>query len=291
MNKSKNRNELDQFLEAADELMENIKNDEYVKELRARAGIVRSDLTYVDAEGRTKLDVDMLVKLQTVLIPVLANTFQKIQIPRIESSDPKLDFWADNIVLCGYDILPDNIKFHIERDSEISIRELDSKGSHTRLVVHLDQLRTEVKNVEFYFKRKTFPSLSDSGLVTLRIPENGAHLSIYFTIEERPGENHPRLEEGYADFTIRKMDIEFDKSTLKHDVLIPMFTGLLKSSIRSRIEKTVETKITSALQQLGERLTLALAELNSKPVLGNVLDTIKTSVPAQVFQQRREKLE
>jgi len=87
------------------------------------------------------------------------------------------------------------------------------------------------------------------------------------------------------------MDIEFDKSTLKHDVLIPMFTGLLKSSIRSRIEKTVETKITSALQQLGERLTLALAELNSKPVLGNVLDTIKTSVPAQVFQQRREKLE
>jgi len=264
VNKSKDRNELDQFLEAANELIENIKNDEYVKELRARAGIVRSDLTFVDSEGRTKIDVDMLVKLQTVLIPVLANTFQKIHIPRIENSDPKLDFWADNIVLCGYDILPDNIKFHVERDTEVSIREFDTRGSHTRLVIHLDKLRTEVRNIEFYFKRKSFPALSDSGLVTFRIPENGAHLAIYFTIEDRPGESHPRLEEGYADFTIRKMDIEFDKSTLKHDVLIPMFTGLIKPIIKAKIEKAVETNLTNALKQLGDRLTLALGELDPR---------------------------
>jgi hypothetical protein len=291
MNKSKERNELDLFLESANELIENIKNDEYVKELRARAGIVRSDLTYLDSEGRTKLDVDMLVKLQTVLIPVLAETFTKIQIPRIESSDSKLDYWADNIVLCGYDILPDNVKFHVERDTELSIRELDTKGSHTRLVIHLDKLRTEVKNIEFYFKRKTFPALSDSGLVTFRIPENGAHLAIYFTVEDRPGETHPRLEEGYADFTIRKMDIEFDKSTLKHDMLIPMFTSLMKPTLKSKIEKAVETKLTSALKQLGDRLTLALGELNRQPVFGSMKDTIKSSAPHQVFQQRREKLE
>jgi len=291
MNKSKNRNELDQFLEAANELIENIKNDEYVKELRARAGIVRSDLTYVDSEGRTKIDVDMLVKLQTVLIPVLADTFQKIHIPRIENSDPKLDFWVDNIVLCGYDILPDNIKFHVERDTELSIREFDTRGSHTRLVIHLDKLRTEVKNIQFYFKRKTFPALSDSGLVTFRIPENGAHLGIYFTIEDRPGESHPRLTEGYADFTIRKMDIEFDKSTLKHDVLIPMATGLMKPIVKSKIERAVENNLTNALKQLGDRLTLALGELNRQTVFGTMRDTIKTSVPAQVFQQRREKLE
>jgi hypothetical protein len=233
----------------------------------------------------------MLVKLQTVLIPVLADTFQKIHIPRIESSDPKLDFWVDNIVLCGYDILPDNIKFHVERDTELSIREFDTRGSHTRLVIHLDKLRTEVKNIQFYFKRKSFPALSDSGLVTFRIPENGAHLGIYFTIEDRPGESHPRLTEGYADFTIRKMDIEFDKSTLKHDVLIPMATGLMKPIVKSKIEKAVETNLTNALKQLGDRLTLALGELNRQTVFGTMRDTIKTSVPAQVFQQRREKLE
>jgi len=233
----------------------------------------------------------MLVKLQAVLIPVLAENFQKIHIPRIENSDPKMDFWLDNIVLCGYDILPDNVKFHVERDTEVSIREFDTKGSHTRLVVHLDKLRTEVKNIEFYFKKKSFPSLSDSGIVTIRIPENGAHLSVYFTIEDRPGETHPRLTEGYADFSIQKLDIEFDKSTLKHDVLLPMVTGLGKPVIKSRIEKAVETNITNAMKQLGDRLTLALGELNRQSVIGNVRDSIKTSIPAQVFQQRREKLE
>jgi hypothetical protein len=291
IDKSKDRQEVDQFLEISNQLIENIKNDEYVKELRARAGIVRSDLTYVDSEGKSKIDIDMLVKLQSVLMPVLADTLTKIQIPRIESSDKRLDFWVDNIVLCGYDIFPDNFKFHIERDSELSFRDIESKGSQTRLVIHLDRLRTEIKNIEFYFKRKTFPALSDSGLVTIRIPENGAHLAIYFTIEERPGEFKPILTEGYADFTIRKMEIEFDKSTLKHDVLLPIGKTVMKPVIKSKIEKAVETNLSNALKQLGERLTQALGELNRPIFSTSVKDTIKTSEPAQVAARRREKLE
>jgi len=293
VNRSKDRREVDNFITIGNQLMENIKNDQYVKELRSRAGIVRSDLTFTDTEGRTKIDVDMLVKLQHVLMPVLAETFKKIQIPRIENSDKRLDWWVDNIVLCGYDIFPDNIKFHVERDSELSIREIEPKGSHTRLVMHLDKLRTEIKNIEFYFKRKTFPALSDSGLVTVRIPENGAHLGIFFTIEDRPGEKHPRLTEGYADFNIHKMDIEFDKSTLKHDVLLPFGTSVMKPIIRSKIEKAVETNLTSILQQLGDRMTLALGEIN-RPVFGNmgsVKETIKSSEPAQVLAQRKSVLE
>jgi len=292
VDRSKDRSEVDNFIAIANQLIENIKNDEYVKELLTSAGIVRSDLTYTDTEGRTKIDVDMLVKLQHVLIPVLAETFKKIQIPRIENSDKRLDFWVDNIVLCGYDIFPDNIKFHIERDSELSIRETEPKGSHTRLIMHLDKLRTEIKNIEFYFKRKTFPSLSDSGVVTFRIPENGAHLGLFFTIEDRPGETHPRLTEGYADFTIHKMDIEFDKSTLKHDVLLPMATTVMKPIIQSKIEKAVETNLTNMLKQLGDRLTIALGEVNRSSVFGNMVkDTIKSSEPAQVLSQRKQILE
>jgi len=292
IDKSKDRSEVDNFIAISNVLMENIKNDEYVKELRTRAGIVRSDLTFTDTEGRTNIDMDMLVKLQHVLMPVLAETFKKIQIPRIESSDKRLDFWVDNIVLCGYDIFPDNIKFHIERDSELSIRDIEPKGSHTRLVIHLDKLRTEIKNIEFYFKRKTFPSISDSGLVTFRIPENGAHLGIFFTLEDRPGESHPRLTEGYADFSIHKMDIEFDKSTLKHDVLLPIATTVMKPIIQSKIEKAVETNLTNILQQLGDRLTLALGELNRPSFFPNMVkDTIKSSEPAQVLAQRKEILE
>jgi hypothetical protein len=294
LEKSKQRDEVEQFLDTGAQLIENIKNDEYVKELRARAGIVRSDLTYLDSEGRTKIDVDMLVKLQSALMPVLADTFQKIHIPRIEHSDPRLDFWVDNIVLCGYDIFPDNIKFHIERETELSLRDVESKGSKTHLVVHLDKLRTEIRNIEFYFKRKTMPTLSDSGLVTFRIPENGANLAIYFTLEERPGETL-RLTEGYAEFNIEKMDIEFDKSTLKHDVLLPMMIGLAKPAILAKIEKAVETNLSNALKQLGDRLTSAFGEVNRPSLLGgrmgSIKEAIKASDPAQVYQKRRVKLE
>jgi len=130
--------------------------------------------------------------------------------------------------------------------------------------------------------------------VTFRIPENGADLSIYFTIEERHGETHPRLTEGYADFSIHKLDIEFDKSTLKHDVLLPMMINLARPTIQSKIEKAVETKLSNALKQLGERLTQSLGDINRPSVFGKfgaVKETIKGSAPVHVFSERKVKLE
>jgi hypothetical protein len=149
--------ELKPFLQSADELIENIKNDEFLQILRNQAGIVKSDLSYVDSEGMVQVDTDMLTKLQKVLLPVLADALKYIPIPRVYSSDKNSEFWLDDIVLCSYDIIPENIRFHFETDSEVSFTDVEVKDTQTHLVIHLNRLLTELKNVSFYYRKKTFP--------------------------------------------------------------------------------------------------------------------------------------
>jgi len=288
----KDENEVDNFLRSSEEIMENIKNDEYVKLLRQQAGIISADLSYTDNAGKMQVDFDMLSKLQSVLLPVLAEYLKYIPLPRIERSDSKREFWLDNIILCGYDVIPENIHFHLESESDLSTKSLESKG-HTKLVIRLDKFRTELKNMKFFYKKKTFPELMDSGVVSFRIGGDGARLSLVFNVEKNPGDSQPHLTEGYADFHIRKMDIDFDKDTLTHDVLVPMVTNMSKNEIQSEIEKVVEKSLTNVIQKLGDQLTQTLSQVN-RPFLSGLetaKDAFKKSEMAQVCANRREKLE
>jgi hypothetical protein len=122
--------------------------------LRYHAGIVQSDLSYVDNEGKLQVDTDMLSSLQKVLLPVLADALKYIPVPKISSSDANQEFSLDKIVLCSYDIIPENIRFHLETSSEFSLQDIEVKGTHTFLVIQLNQMLTELKDVEFYFKKK-----------------------------------------------------------------------------------------------------------------------------------------
>jgi len=264
-----------------------------VKLLREQAGVITADLSYTDMEGKTVVDTDMLGKLQSVLLPTLAETLKYIPMPRIESHDKNREFWLDNIILCGYDIIPENIHFHLESDSDLSLKDLEAKRSHTHLVITLDKFRTELKNMNFYYKKKNFPELTDSGVVTFRIGGLGARLRMVFTVDQHTGDKVPRLTEGYADFHIRQMDIDFDKSTLTHDVLLPMMTNMWKLQIQNNIERAVEKNLTNTVQKLSEQLTQTLGAVNRPFTSGleQARKTVKTSELAQVYQNRREKLE
>jgi hypothetical protein len=280
------------FLDSGNLLIENIKNDEMLQLLQHHAGIVKSDLSYVDNEGKLQLDSEMLTKLQKVLLPVLVDAMKYIPVPRITSSDHHREFWLDNLVLCSYDIIPENIRFHLETDSEFSVQDIQG-STHTFLVIELNKLRTELKDVQFYYKKKTFPELEDKGRVTFRIKGQGAKLSLTYNVEQGPEDKVPKIMKGKADFDISDLDIEFDTSTIQHTVLVPMLTKIFKLQIKLQIEKEVEKNLDGFMSKLGDMMMNSITQTN-KPFLGGLeaaKKAIKTSELGQVFQKRREKLE
>jgi hypothetical protein len=285
--------EVDAFFNLSNELATNIRNDETMTVLSHHAGIVASDLSFVDKEGSVQVDMEMLGKLREVIVPVLAESLKYIPLPKIEDSNESRDYWVDNIVLCGYDIIPDNVRFQIQSDSQLSLRDAKTQHSDTRLVITLAKIRTELKNLEFFYHKKTFPELTEQGRATVRIGGAGATLKLVFAVQQNADDKVPKLTEGYADFHISKMEIDFDKKSLTHDILVPLMTGMWNLQIQAQIEKAVEDNLTSIINNIADKLTSSLVAIN-RPFMAGVdqlRDVVGQKEFAKAYQNRIEKLE
>jgi len=293
MRELREQEDLTSFLEASDDMMNNIKNDEFLQILRQQAGIVQSDLSFMDSQGKMQVDTGLLSKLQSALLPTLVDAFKYIPVPRIYSNDHEREFWLDNLVICSYDIIPENIKFHLETDSEVSVRDIEVKGTQTNLVIVFDKILTELKDISFFYRKKTFPSFEDQGKATFRIKGNGSKLTFTYTLDQGPQDTVPRISEGYASFDISDMSIEFDKTTLTHDMMVPLLTQMFKVQIRQQIEKEVENNLTGFMKNVGEMMTKSLTEINRpfRTGLEAAKEAVKSSQLSQVYQKRREILE
>jgi len=286
--------EVELFLDSAEQLMRNIRNDEFVEVLRHHAGLVADDLSYVDHSGEVHLDVDMLSKIRQVILPILAENLKYIPIPRIERSDRNRDFWVDNIVLCGYDILPDHIRVQLESDNYVSIRDIETNYSYTKLIVTLGQIRPELRDLDFYYKRKSFPEIADSGRMTITLGgPSGATLKLTFRVEQSPSDKVPKFKEGSASFDIEKFDINFERGTINHDVLLPLVSQVFKAQIQTMIESEVENRLGHLLSSLGDQLTEAISSVNRPLVSGleQLRKVGKSSEFGQTYEKRQQKLE
>jgi hypothetical protein len=284
--------DLKHFLQACDDMIKNIKRDEFLEILRKQAGIVQSDLTFADSQGQLQVDTQSVLKLQSALLPVLVDALKFIPIPKIYVNDHQKEFWIDNIVLCSYDIVPQHIRFHIQSTSDVDVQEVEVK-SHTYLVIELSHLRTEIKDVEFFYLKKSFPHFEEHGKATFRIKGEGAKLTFTYTLDQTPDDILPKITRGHASLDISDMSIDFDKSSLKHDILIPMITKLFKVLIEQQIEKEVEKNLTGFIQKLGDMITKSLHEIN-KPFISGLeaaKTVVKQSPITHDLNSRREKLE
>jgi hypothetical protein len=295
MRELREKEDLDPFFKSGEEMLDNIKNDEFLQQLRQQAGIVKSDLSYVDSQGNTQVDTNMLSKLQIALVPILVETLKYIPIPKIQYSDKDTEFCLDNVVLCSYDVVPEDIRFHLESDSQLSLKDIEVK-SNTFLVISLNRIRTELKDIEFYFKKKTFPTFEEKGRVTFRIKGEGSKLSFTYKLEQGPQDTIPKIKEGFASFNISDINIDFDTKTLDHPVLVPVLTNIFKTQIRREIEAKVERNLNGFIGKLGDMVTTSLSETNlSKCPFFSGIHTAKQTVQnthlAQALEKRREILE
>jgi len=147
--------------------------------------------------------------------------------------------------------------------------------------------------MNFFYKKKTFPAFEDIGKLTLRLKGEGANLKFTFNVDQ-DGTSFlkPRFTEGYVSFNIENVDIEFDKTTIKHDLLTPMMSTLFKQQIVQEIESAVEKNLMNLVHDIALRLSEALTEVNRPLETGIEMarKALKSSEMAQVYEKRREKL-
>jgi hypothetical protein len=295
MDRMRDDHTVDNFFNSANELLDNLKNEEFIGMLRERAGILYQDLTYVDTQGNRQLDTKLLTNIRKFVVPMLADALKYIPIPPIQDSNSKREYIVENIVLCGYDIVPENISVHLVMDSSVNLKEVETERGRTELVISLRNFRTELKDVHFYFKRKVFPELEDSGRVTVQLGGKGATLTMTFQIDYVPEESMTKFSGSKVDMYIDDMDFNFDRSSIKHDIFLPMVTSLFKRTIIHSIKRNVEKGLAGLINDLGYSLTKSMAESETRKRFQNQLDwmagTMKKEDFGRIYQQRVQKLE
>jgi len=116
---------------------------------------------------------------------------------------------------------------------------------------------------------------------------------ITYLIEKPSGSAVPLFRQGLVDFQIHNFEVEFDKETLRHDVLVPMFTTMFKNLLQKQIEMSVERNIGGFVNSIGDQLSSSLMDINKPLMMGldKMRDVVKASEVATIYDRRREILE
>lgn len=193
-------------------------------------------------------------------MPLIMDQLNYVPIPRLEFSDEDLDGVLDNISLSIRDIAPDSIHIRTVSDTDIRLDDLDST-TDTEIRLKMEGIRTYLSNVKFYFNRKTFPKIEDSGTVDAELGGDGAKLEIILKVNREA--NSPISFSGSdVNFDISELDIHF-RDDVTHPILLKLWTSYMKKKLTLRAEEMVKTRVTEAVDTITMRLNTLMSQVYS----------------------------
>jgi len=264
------RDQINDIVDRLSTVIDNIVNDQYLVRLQESLSVLSDDLVWQDKDGNRYLDTEAVSQMASSVSDVLRDQFKFLALPRVHIRDRDgTEYILDNVVLKS--TLPDRIDFHQE-----TFASLDTGGAGTTLeseiyiTAAMQGIIIEAPEIQFQYKG----TISDSGLMSVKIPYPGARLLIDFVMKPASRSEPTPVGQGLANymkyqfvrtkchFSIWDMDIKFDKSTISHDILLPLGVGVWKANIIDRFESGIEAALNKALTKLGEQIT---EKLNSNP--------------------------
>jgi hypothetical protein len=243
------------ILQDSNELWESIKNDPDVQQLDEKTSQLMEKFTYVDEKGNRQFNTDLVGQLRQYIVPLFIELLDKIPIPAVEGRNEDYDYRFDNLILSGYDIIPDHIEVHTRSEMDISLHKLETNKASSRAAIRISNIRTKMENIQFWFVRKSFPKLEDSGVADLAIQGEGMTITIFLQLHANAG--------SAPSFVVTKVNTDIDRLNVnikqaKHDILLNMWTTLFKGTIKDQFSSAIEAKIKQTFGQIEQGLNTLL---------------------------------
>jgi hypothetical protein len=249
------------MMEEASAVFNAIRDDPLRKKLAQDTKIFVSNFVSYDSFGRPTLNTEVLSQMRSLLVPLLREQLYYLPIPKIEGSNGTYDYWLDNIIFSTDDILPDHVRIEVKQKTHLD-RVTSSSQNYTRILFTLDNVRTHMRNVRFWYRRNTMPKMTDEGFADVFLTRNGARIRLALIANFSAAE--PFTVQGVR-VTLDRFKIKVHES--KHDWLYnavtTLFRGRLKREIELRSEESIRTAFGRMNQQLG-RFALKTGDLTSR---------------------------
>ncbi|ORX99372.1 hypothetical protein K493DRAFT_299406 [Basidiobolus meristosporus CBS 931.73] len=213
---------------------------------------------FLDESGKPTIKYD-LVKDFAKLVPVIAKKLEYLPLPRVEHSDEQFDVILDNIVLKCSNIAPDYI--HLETDTLGDTNPETEQSLHNNVYIKFANIQVEAKNMAFYYKKKTFPWMTDVGYIDLTMPDDGITMDMTLNTTPAPdpvtGRNHV-YEVKQVETSVKELKLTVHNS--KHDILYKLLSPIINSKVRQIIEEQVSIRAHETMMKIEEQIPIEVQE-------------------------------
>lgn len=213
-----------------------------------------SDISTVDKEGNYKLDYEALEQIRILVIPIMIEQLKYIPVENIDGSNEYYDFNIRNIVLSGYEIFPRNIKVQSKMDMNIVLRGNQPTTANGVIVMSSENITTSLKDLKFYYRRKSFPYLEDEGNADLEIGGRGLKVKVKFNVVGVG--STLRIDECFVWTHIDKLDLKIHNSN--HDFLYKILRGAISQNVKTELEKQIGDSLAHSVGLAKEKINTLL---------------------------------
>ncbi|KAF9457296.1 hypothetical protein BDZ94DRAFT_1326382 [Collybia nuda] len=236
-----------------------------------------------DSEGGLKFKKDLWNDVRKVILPELVDKVGYIPIPRIEYTDESLDLVVENLTLSGRNLFPNVIALEAHNYVRFSPYSAITDESHHRFTLTFGQMQADMRDVAFYFKKKTgVPKLTDSGLADVVLGGEGLTATVVLVSAGKDRSSVFKVHDVHVKVDTLKFSIRDSKHDFLYKTLKPLATGLVKKQIQKAIADSIRTGLEYADGQLvGVRDKMEVAKQRE--------GESRTQVLQDLFKRKKEE--
>jgi len=261
-------------------ILKAIKHDPDRVALADAFGQLADDMFFANGVPSLYVFQETAAQLRYLLVPLISKQLENIQVPQIEGYTPKYDFAARNLIFSGAEILPQNITLNIETGVNLALDEAGTSYTRSHIQVIISGVKMHVKNIDFYYLRKSFPKLTDQGRMGIDFGGDGISILLEWFADLTEGHEF-KIVCSRAVCGIDKVDISLDAHRSK-------FMGTVALGIfKNRIRKSLEKVFAENLMQIGYRGAKGINDLFSERRQNRNLRLKTEAIKRETRAQRR----
>ncbi|KAI1326688.1 hypothetical protein F5Y16DRAFT_374384 [Xylariaceae sp. FL0255] len=249
-----------------------------------------------DQDGKPTFKPHLVKDLTDVILPAAFESIAYLPIPRIEYSDPQIDFVVENLVLESDNFMPNVMEFSSDNYFRWGRKKITSANKNS-VDLKVSGIQMDLRDVSFYVKRKQgFPSITDTGVANIFLGGDGLSFRMKLSTADKKDKQH-FFKIDNIDVDVKNLKIKLVKSN--HKLLFGLFKPIMLKVLQPVVQKTAEKQIKEQFNKFDHILYLikkeadrALADAQQNPEqVPNIYRRYVDAAQKQVLQGKQKAQE
>jgi hypothetical protein len=237
-----------------------------------------------DSEGALKFKPELWNDIRRVILPTLIEQVGYIPIPRIEYTDEGLDLVVENLTLQGRNLFPNIVAIDAMNHLKFSPYSAIDDDRRTHMKLELKQMQADMRDVAFYYRKKTGIKVKDRGVADVLLGGEGLSATIELVNTKRDKSSVFKVHAVNVKVDTLKFAIRDSNHDFLYKTLRPLATGLIKK----QIEKAMKDALTTGFEYLDGQLVAVRDRMDAAKATDG---ETRTGVLKDLFQRKKQEVE